>query len=468
MIALISFLSFHMVAAAESGRAATLNDAFKALQAAPAYRSTVANIRSIEEDFAGRDLVLAPRLEASAVRLNERRMFLNPSGALRARTDTFSLGLTKPFSTGTEVSVMPSLEHALTPTMANREPVTFDWQISLNQNLWQDAFGRATRLRRTRESQERRQQLAQALQARAQLLVEMETLYWDWAMAIREAKLRAKNVERGLELLKWIRGRFARSAAESSDVIQAEALLAKRRLDLMTIEQQDAALRARMERYVPGASWRPDPTELAAGRDLESLTTEWPLEDGPAGEARVRLETLAARHTEQALEAKASEVRDQVRPSLQLQLAYGKNAVSAQDSRSLRESFSEPHDRSTIGLVLTTGLDLADENRKVEAARSALESARLRREALDADAQVAWAQLKVNVRDLVARVDQAGKLATLQSKKAEAEHRRFRLGRSTAFQAITFEQDAADAEIALWSLYAQTRKMEAQARLFAR
>jgi outer membrane protein TolC len=294
--------------------------------------------------------------------------------------------------------------------------------------------------------------------------VDFETLYWDWATAIHERELRAKNVARGKEILKWTRDRYRRSAAESSDVLQAQALLSQRELQLMAVQQNALRLASSAERFLPGFKWAPDPDELARPRDLNSLLSPWVEDFGSAQ----KLELIEARASAMAAAGRADEARESIRPELELQLGYGKNAIDTDGDTAVRNSFGQSHENSTIALVFKSGLGLGMERRHVESLRAQRDSAKEHLAALEADAVVAWEQQKRDVDDLLAQIERARKLTEVQWRKADAERRRYRVGRSTAFQAITFEQDAAEAEITLWNLYAQMRKTEARARLFAR
>ncbi|MBX3020245.1 MAG: TolC family protein [Bdellovibrionales bacterium] len=430
---------------------------------APEFQSTAANLRSIELNFETTDLVLQPQLGLTAKRFNEHREFVSP--VYKTLADTMVATLTKPFSTGTTLRVIPSYENALSPARTPSENANFNWEVSISQSLWRDSFGHATRLRWARESFEKRQQIASALQTQAETAVKFETVYWDWANALRERELRLKNVTRGREILKWIRGRLARSAAEASDVLQAEAMLANEELQLATVEQSIRTAQSNMSRYVPIVNFQPDVAELSRPRDVNSLVTRWNLDDLSRVE---RLELVSARNAAMAAEKRADETRDGIRPDLELQLGYGKNAIDPNGNKALSQSFSENHEQSTVAVVFSTGLDLGLEYKKVEAARAARESAKFKRQALESEAHTAWSQVERNIKDMQERVQRATELASLQVKKANAERQRYRMGRTTAFQAISYEQDAVNAEIALTSLNASARKQEAQARLFAR
>ncbi len=430
------------------------------------FQSTQDEIRSIELDFASRELALQPILALNARRANENRQQLNAFAlAQRPRIDTMGASLIKPFSTGTQLEVAPAFEHSLTPTLTGGERDTFDWRFTLTQSLWRDFFGRSTDLRRTREDFERKQRLGDALLRQGQLVFDFESLYWDWALALRVFELQQKNVKRGREILRWVQDRFNRAAAESTDLLQARALLTQRELQVATLQSSLTQTGTRIERFVPNHTWQPDPKDLEIPRSPDELVSAWKAE--PLNNPEM-LEFLVARNEAQAAEQRALESRESIRPQLDLQLSYGKNAIDADGEVALKNSYEKDHDYSSIGVVFRSSLDIGNERRRVESARASRDAAAKRKDALSAENRVAWDQLKRELSDLATRVDVAHQLVDLQGKKANAERERYRKGRSTAFQAITFELEAAEAEITLWTLYALMRKTEARARLFAR
>ena len=267
-----------------------ITQALAELRLGQEFQSTDQNIRAIELDFATRDLVLAPQAQLSVTRYNEQR---EQTGFLfKDHTSTVSGSVSKPFSTGTKLTFTPSLEIAhiaRSNGTVNVGPLnTFDYQFALTQNLWQDFFGRSTDLRWRRESADRKAQLATALQAQAQMQADFETAYWTWAMAIRERDLRRKNVTRGEEILRWTKDRYRRAAADGTDLVQAEALLANRQLQLLTVEQSLVQAGNRLAKYVRDLSWQPDPDEIGVERALPTMLTKWPVEDLGGGRGSPR------------------------------------------------------------------------------------------------------------------------------------------------------------------------------------
>ncbi len=443
----------------------SFQSALTELMKAPEYQASQSDIEAIELDYSSRELVLAAQLELNGERLEDHRQLLSTSSTVRPRIDSFGATLRKPFSTGTEIEIGPSYERALTPFLSPDRRSTVDWQILITQNLWKDAFGRSTKLRRARENFERKKELAASLLTQSQLLVEFESLYWDWALNLREAELQEKNVRRSREILRWVQGRFNRSAADSGDLLQAKAMLTQRELKVAELRSELIRVGTQIARYSSNVNWQPDSVELSVVRNPDLLASQWKA-DELSGESQ--LQYLLAKNEAMAAAERARETRESVRPELSLQASYGKNAIDPDGTQAIHNSFDDSHEYSTIGVVFRTGLDLSDESRKVEASKAQLKAAQQRMQAAESSNAIAWTQLKSDLTEQSNRLIKAKELVELQGKKADAERERFRKGRSTAFQAITFEQDAAEAEIMLWQLYAQMRKTEAQARLFVR
>jgi outer membrane protein TolC len=236
-------------------------------------------------------------------------------------------------------------------------------------------------------------------------------------------------------------------------------------VQLTILQQTLTQATTNIKRYFPGADWIPNSNDLPVTRTPEALAQEWRADD--LNEVS-QLDYLAAKNEAGAAEQSALEARESIRPNLTLNLTYGKNALDTTSDDSIHRSLDETHDDSAVGVTYSTGLDLGNESRKVDSARAAEKAAKQRREAREDLNRVAWKQLKQELRDLGEQAEKTKQLVTLQLKKSDAERDRYRKGRTTAFEAITFEQEASEAEITLWQLYALIRKTEAKARLFAR
>lgn len=463
---LMSLLFFAMAASAAEEQKISFENALQQFIKSPEYQATENQLKSIGLDFASRDLVLQPTIEVEDSRARDNRKVTTiNSTVLKPRTHTVSAKIVKPFSTGTELEFTPSWERADTPSLNPQARSTVDWQVSLKQSLWKDGFGRATRMRWEREDNEKKKLVAEALLRRADLMVEFETVYWDWARALHQFELQDKNLKRSREILSWVQNRLRRAAAEEIDLLQARALVTRQEMQVAELRQAFTALKTKMERFIPQRTWTPTYQDLSASRALESLLVRWDLDKLPNV---MPLSYIVAFNDARASEVKARETRDSIRSDVYLKLAYGKNAIDEEASDAWRNATDADHEYTSVGVVFQTGLNWPMEFKKVESARAASQAAVHRKAAQESHMRVAWTEFKNEILELRERLNRAKELFDLQIKKANAERERYRKGRSTAFQAITFELEATEAEIALWTLYATMKKTEARARTFAR
>lgn len=464
---LVGLIFFNMSAALAQNEPPVVGfkEALEIFLKTPIYQSFEKDLESIQLEYEASDVVLQPILELRGARTREDRELLFTSAATRPRSDLWNLSVTKPFSTGTWLQVNSSWESAITPTLSPNERDLVEWQVVLSQSLWKDSFGKATRLRWDREAFEKRQRLADTLRQRAQALVEFENLYWDWALTLKEAELQQKNLKRSREILRWVQDRFNRAAAERTDYLNAKALLARRELQVSSIQQRITQSLTLIERYVPNGLFRPDPNDLSYSRNPEALLSKWV--DSAVGDA-VPLQYLSLSNEAEAERIRAKEVRDSIRPELNLEASYGKNAIDPSTSDAFRRASSENNELSSVGVVYRTGLDIFKERKLARSADQKSKALLERKEAYDSEAKVAWAKLNQELSEIQQQIDRAHELLDIQMQKSNAERDRYRKGRTTAFEAITYEQEVAESEIILWGLHALKRKTEARARLYAR
>lgn len=427
------------------------------------YQSSQDRIESIKLDFDSRELALETRIEATAEKLLDKRETLAPF--IRREANAYSVALIQPLATGTEISFTPTLDAFKANSINNPKVNNLGWEVALTQNLWQDFMGRSTTLRRTRESFQRQQQLAEAYAQQSLILYNFEVLYWDLALAQKEMDLRQKNYEMSRQIYSWVNDRMKKSAAERSDLLQAQALVTNRELMFLVAQDRVRQMRVQMERYLPQQNWNLYLEDLIRSRDYNSLVIRWPAGnlDHP-----YKLELLQLRGESGAVGITADEQRELFKPDLDFRVAYARNAIEPNLTDAREELFNREHKALTFGLVFRTGLNFGLRRKKTESVQLLNTAAAKRLKALEAEAMISWQDLELEIKNLKARIERASSLYETQVKKAKEERRRYSMGRTTAFQAITFEQESADAELTLWNLHASLRKAESKARLYAR
>jgi len=418
-------------------------------------------IDSIRAEISGRDIVLSPRLDAELAGGTDNRDTTVSSQRIPSRL--LEVSLTKLFSTGTSLTF--SAGH--TDTRLNSVDRSIgSWELRLSQSLWRDAFGRSTRLRHEAEKAEFRSRVFSTLLQKQNFLLELEQVYWDLVLALKEEKTRESNLEKSKRVESWTRDRVRRRVALESDLLQAQALVSARLLELKEVRNRIATIRNKIRQLIPGQNpeeWTIDLRELERARNLESL-----LAVSTGKEKPVQLAALAANYLSQQAMSEAARVEDSYRPKLDAYVSYGQNGAEENFSGSWNRALNPEYSGARVGLLFSVELDSSlkrDQRRAAELRAQARElEARARMRASSFD----WDDLVRQVNALKAQVTEATRLSEIQEKKVEAERINYRLGRTTIFQLITFEIDAANAELGLVRKLAELRKTESSARIFTR
>jgi len=416
-------------------------------------------VESIRLEIKARDLVLGWELngEASSVHDNRDQVTF----AQRSRYDDITFTLQKLFSTGTTFSLNGSHDNSQYTTLGQRN--NEGWEVRLTQSLWRDAFGHNTHLRWEGEKAELVSRQAQAYYNLENFYVTVESLYWDLSVAIRQQEVRKKNIENGERLLYWTRERAKNSAAEASDVYQAEALVSQAKLDAINAQNSIDTLKNQLRTYLPNLRSEDiviDENSLGKIRSVDNLI----VKEG-SGEPR-RLDTISAVYLANQAEATARQVKDSYRPRVDAYVGYGQNGIAPGFSNAWDRSLDSDHNITRVGVQLSIDLSRGLVSDRVRSAELAAEAQRLNAQTQSRTSTLSWDDLRRQVNVLKQRLDEATHLADLQNHKVIEERKRFRLGRSTVFQLVTYELDVANAELTMYQSMADLRKAESQARYF--
>jgi outer membrane protein TolC len=414
-------------------------------------------LKSIELEIASRDLLLGWQFNGEFTNVHDDRDQV--AFAQRTEYKTFTFNLAKPFSTGTTFLLTGSHDDSTytTPRLPNNE----SWEVRLTQSLWRDAFGHATAVRYEGERAELISRKAQAYYDLQNFLVSVEQAYWDLSVALKEQQIRAKNIENGKRLELWTRRRASHSAAEKSDLLQSQALVSQATLDAINAENQIEVLKTRLRQYLPNLTdIQPDDRSLEKDRAVQTMI----VKDGSA-EPR-RLDSLSARFLAAQAEAEAKKVRDSYRPRVDAYAAYGQNGMGPDFDNAWNRATNGDHSISRVGVVLSIDLSRGLVADRVKAAELAAQARVLQAQTQNRFSQLSWTDLVRQVNLLRQRAEESSRLADLQMRKVAEERKRFQLGRSTVFQMVTYELDAATAELNKYRSLGDLRKAESQARLY--
>lgn len=420
------------------------------------------NIKALNSEIKSRDLALSGQFILQAENFNNDQDAV--TFARRSRSRFVDLIYEKPFSTGTRLNLTTGHDRSRIDNFGIRN--TADWEIRLTQSLWRDAFGRSTTYRHESEQRELLSRKSNLIFEKQSLLIEFESVYWDLALALKEEQLRTENLKFSKKLKSWTLNRLQKTAAERSDVLQSDALLSSRELDLISVQNQIETLKNRIRQIIPLEMNQvplPNLDELSEERALEPLMAQNGSLQTPQ-----RLDTLASTYLAEQTEFQQKQILENLKPNLNAYLSYGQNGISESFDESWNRAGNDRYSGVRFGIQLQVPLDRSLIYEQQKAQVLITQAQQLQTKALTRNIKLSWEDLLRRIEVLKHQVQESSRLSQFQKSKVEEERHRYQIGRSTVFQLVSFEVEAAEAEIRKYRFLGELRKLESQARLFTR
>lgn len=412
------------------------------------------------------DVQLSPVISLKGSYLTDKKL-PNFIGSSESKVTQYSASYGQKLSTGTQIALTATAIENANLGIQNPALVSTYGQystgmlgLSLSQSLWKDAFGRATDLRREREShQVELERLAADVQVRQQI-IDVENLYWEALYFQEELKQRKDSIERAKKIVQWVTRRVSDGIGDKADLLNAQSLLASRELQLISTEDE---VRANQEKIrtllnIPLNEEVPQIT----GK-LENLKKQLPL-----SEKAIRLDVLLSARESQLKSVVANEIKEANRADLVLSFNYNTNSYESGGTySSAMGSWSNTNNPTQmISLAWTYMFDTDAKDALLEVANIESKAAKLKSEQKTTEGVVASRELKRRYDEVSKRIDILKRLTQLQDERARVEQDKLMKGRSITSQVITSEQEAADSKLNLIKLIAEQHKLEAQAKMF--
>lgn len=416
------------------------------------------------------DIELVPVLTADAGMVNDKSplgqfVFL---GAKETKTNSYSLGLAKKFSTGTAMNLTASTYEVENSGIAN--PAYSSLQrfgvgslgVGLSQSLWKDFFGHATRLRWERQEAATAAATGTFDLQKKQILVGAEAAYWNYIYAKENLIIGKASLERAKKIANWTQRRVNDGISDRADLLQAQALVSVRQLQLISAEDELAANKRALRDFLELSNDEvlPEMTgDISAPRPLNSFV------DGKTGKV-VAIDAYLASLDAKAKLLESRETEDKLRPDLILSGSYNTNAVEENMAQATQNWTDTDKPTTKVGLKFIYPFDLGPKNSARTAARKSALVAQLTSERKMLESESAWIELNRRYSEMTKRIEAATEISKLQLAAAKAQADLFNKGRAVTANVIMAEEDAGNAELNLTKLKSEQRKMEAQGRLF--
>ncbi len=331
-------------------------------------------------------------------------------------------------------------------------------KLELSQPLLKNGFGRDyENLRESTQAKLTAQRQGEQYKGRL-LRTKAEFVYWQLALASEAVRTQEGALGRFQKIRDWVKSRVGMQLADKADLLQAEAGVKARRLEL-ELSQRDRIGLARNFNSRRGVNG--DKVD-----DLQSISSRV-LNDVPTAPGGVkRLDVEIAKQVEQVAQLEVEASREKFKSELNV---FGTVAMNSDQKDSMGQAFRNiSSDKPTllVGLKFSTPLGRDLINRERNGLIKASESARADREAKEFAAQQEWEDLQRQLSDARIRLQLATEIEKAQKLKLEYERERHQRGRTTTYQIILFEQDYANAELGTIKAKADILSIQAKLKSF--
>ncbi len=375
---------------------------------------------------------------------NDKRVPMIPA-IMGDRTSTASGSMG--FSKNTSIGLSGKLYYKLVQTTINGVnqsfiPYTEYYESSpvleLNQSFWKNSFGRQTRASRDALEAAAMMSAYNSKFDSKQIMSDAETLYWNLSTTRELLKVQQDNLKRAERLRDWTKKRVGSNLADRVDLLQAESMLKMRQLELEATTDSEKEL-VRQFNTSRGATTDDANMELEIMSPEKAIAIETPQRKG------VREDVKALEAASKAAAANARISKDNYAPSLDL---FGQFSLNGKDQfdPAVRDSFSGKHPYVVAGLTFSAPLSFGTVGR----VKSGYEAEKIsadyayQRKVFETDRL--WDNLTKKLDDTRRKLKLAYELEKLQEQKVLYEEKRLKLGRTTTYQVITFEDDLAGAQ----------------------
>lgn len=290
-------------------------------------------------------------------------------------------------------------------------------------------------------------------------IAEAEMSYWRLVFARRMVDVQKASLERAKKIRDWNLRRAQMQLADRADLLQSEAALQGRELELQGATDEVAAA----SRAFNSARGMPadQVLEELEGVDSERVSR---LEAPPRVDQRE--DVKAAQQQERLSAASATAAIEKGHPNLELFAGVSLNGRDLGAGSAVSTSFTSQYPTVAAGVRLSTSLaaGTASEVREGYSHEKAGAASTYERRLFESERE--WGGLEQRLSEARRRLELARSLEKAQSTKLTYERDRQSRGRSTTFQVLLFEQDYAGAQLAHLQAQAEVLRLIAQMKTF--
>jgi len=363
------------------------------------------------------------------------------------------IGLTAKYSYNinhTEIKNAPSLTVKNYYTVFNK--------IELKQSILRNGFGSEVRAQKNSVESAN---LANAYAQKFGLLefrYRAESAYWRLAFARRSVEVQKEVLSRAAKVLHWAKKRVEMQLGDRADLLQSQSTHDLRRLDLMQAEEEEKNAALAFNNFLGrDGSEVVEELKIPNTDQILASTKEAFKTEG------VRFDVKAAEQRQIAAISSAQLDRERFKPTIDLFADLSWNGKDAKENEAKQEAKGSRHTNKAIGVTVSFPLAVPPAWNGMKGNAMTQEAAAYNWEQKKLEAASEWNQVTHQLSQAKERLELVRSIERVQKEKAENENQRLLKGRTTTYQALTFEQDYAATQ--LNRLRTQSEVLQLMARL---
>ena len=335
-------------------------------------------------------------------------------------------------------------------------------KIELEQPLWKNSFGRQYKNTEIAgEAQAKAVSYAKLYEAQM-LLLDAEIKYWKLSGIRESIKVLSTSLEKTKEILKFNSKQFKRNLVDINVVLQCEAQVKARNLDLISIiSDEKEAMQALNE---------------ARKFDAEVIEEDTPLPDTktvlemlcvPINRCQMRNDVKAAEQGVLAQNAADKINKERTVPELSVFTVASLNSRKGTADESMGNTLNSDYPYYEVGVKFSVPLNSSLVSKIHSGYDNEINGAKLQYNQKKYKQDKEWAMLERKLKDVKDRLAATEELEKAQLVKLEKESERQKQGQSTLFQVFIFEQEYLASQLNLISIRGTALGLVAQAKTFS-
>lgn len=427
------------------------------------YKGTAQQSEGAELLAREADLFFTPQLFAEAS-IGSNGKPNTPSMYDRVRNQNYLLGISQQFNFGLQSRVYYS---ATRSEFVNAGPAINPSQywdatpvLELSMPLWGGGFGRTAQANQeaTRQTSLAEKWSNEGLSLNT--LVGAEATYWKVAAWQDVVRIQEQALKAAQDIYNYVSRKKKMNLGEQADVVQAQALLEARTLELQVAKNESQEAQRAFNKYLNKEASAPVETlEGVNYSSLEGITV-------PATRPGSRADVEATQAQLAVAKASAALALERNRPTLNLTGQYALNGRDNDLNEAMSEAGQTEQDTAFIGMKFNMPLNFGATGDAKSGALKKERAAEMNRDyALYAQEQD-WTNLTRNITDARDNLKLLSRIEAAQKTKLDVERSRLKQGRTTTFQVLLFEQDYTTAQVSKVKSAVNILAFQAQLKLY--